>query len=74
MDIQAYLRELIEELTKIKAAALVEIQSTGSSVDELDPQEKKDLTEKKMEFFMLSGALAALSELQKAIEQSEESS
>ena len=74
MDIHAYLKEHIEELTKIKAAALVEIQSTGSTVDELDPNEKKELTEKKMEFFMLSGALAALNELQKAIEQSEKQS
>ena len=67
VDLNGYVNKRIEELTARKTELFDSLKAVTKTVEELNGEERKEILEQKMEFYLAWGALAELNELKKVI-------
>ncbi|MDA7027130.1 hypothetical protein PJ311_10975 [Bacillus sp. CLL-7-23] len=67
VELNQYINERIKELTACKLETLKLLKDTAKTGDEINLDEEKDLLNKKMQYYIATGALAELEELKKVL-------
>ncbi|PLR96872.1 hypothetical protein [Bacillus sp. T33-2] len=68
-DLTAYIDRRIDELSSYKEETLESFSSITKTVDKLDIREDKEIYEKKMLFYIATGAMAELMKLRKLMNE-----
>ncbi|MBY3621419.1 hypothetical protein HGO21_17955 [Acinetobacter sp. CUI P1] len=68
-EMTEYIKQRLEELTKIKSDTFNWLKNVTKTVDELTKDEEMEILEKKMIYYSASGALEELGTLKKKLDE-----